>query len=159
MCLVNPTTDKPKVADKDIVCIKQLHNDITLPCPVTPYRRAYVNNAILEADQLGVSLCDVSDQMLVDHGIHTYHPNALWLDKKEIETLRKNHWLAYRIGIYRYTKIVFFAECIIPKGTKYYTNNNEYCSEKIEILAYEDIKKMCKECMQAYLNKKKYVFD
>lgn len=147
MCMINPTTLTPKIAKADIVCIKVLEHAHNQRNFRTPFNEVPVLSENFYADKLDPStLLDVGNRRSVSHGIHTY--NLSCYADNNITTKTKmflygyDFECGYDMGYDRWA-----IKCIIPKGTAYYENAINYCSEMIHILNW---KKLQKKLMDNY---------
>lgn len=130
MCLYT-NNRKPLTAEEDIICYKILvktKNPFVYKTPIIRtkvikipfFKRTFKAKGdrrilfVALSNYIGTGLYEVSEGF-----IHTY---------KEIKSAK--HQINYKL--YEDKCVIF--KCIIPKGTCYYESNNEYASEKIEIL-------------------------
>ena len=132
MCLYTNNRE-PLIAKEDITCYKILHRTMFPNIYRTPIMRTQVIKfpcikSILRAEGIQkvirVPICSPVDVFEVSEGfIHTYKymESALCWIKSESAL----YWIKSR-------DYVVFA-CTIPKGTRYYEDNNIYASEKIVI--------------------------
>lgn len=125
MCLVINADEHPnlktKVADKDIVCYKVLSKDKNGDyCSLCYNRKKWI---------VGKEYSNHGKQGVYFNNVHEgfYHS---YMNKKDAE--KHVHELPYRCG--------HVAECIIPKGTRYYFgwfregNTFNYASRKLKVV-------------------------
>lgn len=137
MCLVRPTTINPLVAKHDIYVFKEV------ACRsgklITPYMNTPITSKILEADFLDPVAIERTNYYgkpttAVEHGIHSYRIKL----KVVLRNLGFMLQLLLKGKKLLHTDLVVLAK--IPKGTRYYTNGNQYCSQCIKIINFNKCK-------------------
>lgn len=135
MCLVRPTTINPLVAKHDIYVFKEIAYQFSEM--ISPFMYTPITSEILEADFLDPVARERTNfwgkpTIAVDHGIHSYRIKT---------NLRSPGFILQLLlkGVKRYHgDLIVLAK--IPKGTKYYTNGNQYCSQRIKIINFNKCK-------------------
>lgn len=110
MCYVLKENEESKIADKDIVVYKIICSDGT---PLHNYKEGFKYNFLSRffCKKVNIKVQKSHKENIIFEGYHSYRS------------------LEYAKGIRVYSTII--RKFIIPKGTKYYCNNNEYVSERI----------------------------
>jgi hypothetical protein len=114
MCFIVDFNSNPfyKIADKDIVCYKLLESNYQpfYKSSKPPYKR----RKLMPIVELNIQYINGEEEIF--HGYHSY------IKREE----------AIRIGDVFLDVDFHICKFIIPKGTKYYQNKNEYVSETIK---------------------------
>lgn len=132
MCLF-PTTDKPKVAENDIVCYKvvQVPSNGHKMHPLWHFHsRIYELGKVYNEKRFDIKKSKLLGLSAVTFGFHSY--------------IRESHarYNMLRLENCTTNKIIIL-KCVIPKGSLYYegssgetTSIEEYCSNKIKPVAW-----------------------
>lgn len=128
MCFIlsNPSDTMPiaLIAKKDIVCWKLVQ--VTKRGVLRGYYRSkfrYILNKVYNT-RFGFEDGYDYDYKCIHKGFHSY--------QKKKDLLREEWGYSFIfLKEYEYTKLV---KCVIPKGTKYYKNTNQYVSKSIKLV-------------------------
>jgi hypothetical protein len=135
MCLITKDV-KPRVADKDITCYKNLEWQEAIQRWETPYTYFPVDEDVIKGKEplvaVGrkthrkVMLIDIFNAVTIEKNVELYKCEGGWIHA--YSTRQKAKSIASMFGDTTY-------RVIIPKGTKYYVDcsGGEMCAERIVI--------------------------
>ena len=129
MCFRSKKFPKLKIAKRNITCYKVLSKDLSSPFML----EEYVVNEVKESSLDKIERDYLNDTYNIEEGLHSYTANCKFVKFDCGGFFQVRTKFDKQIMIYLDSYTVF--KSIIPKGARYYCNNDgEYVSDKLIVL-------------------------